>query len=357
MKIKKLFKDLISKFNKLKQKNKKIKTKKHFSFVALICLTLAVSTVNAEANSTQVVGAFQERACTFSSADSSREDAVTVGSRFYELLFGKKEKRQTKEQIFLCPGGDAFGVKICGSGVTVAKVVTDIGGDALKTDDIILSINKKEVTTVSEVRDMIRTSGGEPLSFEIMRDEKKISLVLTPMSIGSEYHLGVILADGASGIGTITYYDPVTLEFGGLGHGISGKDSPSPLKMTKGLVTGVLLAGAARGEPSHPGELRGVLTDKHLGELYSNTECGVFGKLTKDAIKDASAPIPIAERSEVKEGAATIISTVKSGKKSEYSIEISNIDYSSEGTKSFRIKVTDDTLLALTGGIVRGMGV
>ena len=28
---------------------------------------------------------------------------------------------------------------------------------------------------------------------------------------------------------------------------------------------------------------------------------------------------------------------------------------SSEGTKSFKIEVTDETLLALTGGIVRGM--
>ena len=48
-------------------------------------------------------------------------------------------------------------------------------------------------------------------------------------------------------------------------------------------------------------------------------------------------------------------SAEKNGKKAEYKIEIYDIDSSSNESKSFKIRVTDDTLLALTGGIVRGM--
>ena len=58
---------------------------------------------------------------------------------------------------------------------------------------------------------------------------------------------------------------------------------------------------------------------------------------------------------QIKLGEAEIISTVKNGKKASYKIEIVDIDKSSTGSKSFRIKVTDPMLITLTGGIVRGM--
>jgi len=68
-----------------------------------------------------------------------------------------------------------------------------------------------------------------------------------------------------------------------------------------------------------------------------------------------SNTLPIASRDEVHEGAATIVSTLKNGKKAEYTIEIFDVDRSSCGSKSFRIRATDKSLRALTGGIVRGM--
>ena len=57
----------------------------------------------------------------------------------------------------------------------------------------------------------------------------------------------------------------------------------------------------------------------------------------------------------VKEGAAKILSTVRSGHTAAYDVTIREIDYSSDGTKSFTIHVEDPALIALTGGIVRGM--
>jgi stage IV sporulation protein B len=98
--------------------------------------------------------------------------------------------------------------------------------------------------------------------------------------------------------------------------------------------------------------------DKSLGSLILNTECGVFGILNASAnekICSDSSLLPIGRRDEVKEGEATIISTVKNGKKDFYTISIESIDRNSDGSKSFRIKVTDPALIALTGGIVRGM--
>ena len=292
--------------------------------------------------------------------DSKEVDGtVAVGSRLLELIFGKKETEKSYEDIKLCPGGDAFGVKICGSGVTVTKVVTELSSGHLMVEDKILSIDRRSVSTIEEVKEILNGSGGKSLSFEILRGGKTISAEIEPRCAGGEYHLGVLLSDGASGIGTITYYVPESYEFGGLGHGICSQDSGEVLKMTRGQATGVILAGTSRGEASKPGELRGVLTDKNLGTIYANTKCGVFGKLEVGAIKDSDVreAIPVAKKADVHTGDASIISTVKNGKRAEYKIEIKDIDYSSDGTKSFRIKVTDDTLIAMTGGIVRGMGV
>ena len=286
----------------------------------------------------------------------SDEDGALVGSRLYELIFGSGKDKKSYKDIKLCPGGDAFGVKICGSGVTVTKVITELSAGVLKPDDRIISINKTDVYTVDEVKKIVNSSGGRALSFEILRDGKTHVAQITPRCAGGEYHLGVILSDGASGIGTVTYYDPETYEFGGLGHGICSADGKEVLKMTRGQVTGVILAGASRGAPTKPGELRGVLTDRHLGTLYANTSMGVFGKLERGAFAESEhGALPIASRDEVKEGEATIISTVKNGKRCEYKIALTDIDHSSDGTKCFRIKVTDDALIAITGGIVRGM--
>ena len=322
--------------------------------------TIVQDTVSLGAKADTVPAIAYESGEVFSALSNSNgtdEEDFTVSSRLLELIFGKGKTKQKGSLIKLCPGGDAFGVKIYGSGITVTKVVTELSSGLLKVDDKILSIDKKTVFSIDDVKQILNSSGGKTLSFEISRGGKNETVKIAPACAGGEYHLGVILSDGASGIGTVTYYDPITYEFGGLGHGICASDSSEVLKMSRGTVTGVILAGATRGESSKPGELRGVLTDKNLGSLSKNTKCGVFGKLDPSAIKNAdeNSAIPVAAKSEVHTGEATIFSTVKNGKRAEYKIEITDINYSSDGTKSFRIKVTDEALIALTGGIVRGM--
>ena len=91
------------------------------------------------------------------------------------------------------------------------------------------------------------------------------------------------------------------------------------------------------------------------GDIYTNTECGLFGRLDKIPDIINATPIKIAHREDVHEGDATILSTVKAGGTKEYKIKILDIDKNSTETKSFKIKVTDPTLIAITGGVVRGM--
>ena len=238
---------------------------------------------------------------------------VRISSRIWELIFGKDKKKEEKDDtgtVLLIPGGSIFGARIKQSYLCVS----DPGAiKELKVADKIVSANGKAIATAQDLK------------------------------------------DGAAGIGTVTYVDPKTGEFGGLGHGICDPETGELIEMKSGAVTGVILGGVKRGEAGKPGELSGILTEKISGTLYANTECGVFGKLDNIPENLNTVPIEIATRSEVREGEATIYSTVKNGQFKEFKVEISEINHASTGTKSFKIKATDPTLIAITGGVVRGM--
>ncbi len=283
---------------------------------------------------------------TESEATSALSENVKVGSRFWELFFGSEETKT------LIVSGDVFGVKIKQS---YASIVEAPGVPALRCGDYITAINNKKVHSAKEIKDMIGTSGGKSVTVEALRGKEIIKLELVPKLEGGEYHLGITLKDVAAGIGTITFIDPKTGEFGGLGHGICDSESGKVIEMQNGQALEVVLGGIHKGECGSPGELSGIMTDKVIGNLNVNTEVGVFGTINKENISELGEIFEVAKKSEVKAGEATIISTVKNGKKAEYKIEIYDVDQSSTGSKSFKIRVKDPALVAITGGIVRGM--
>ncbi|MBR2972247.1 MAG: SpoIVB peptidase [Clostridia bacterium] len=277
------------------------------------------------------------------------ESEIKVKSRLIELLFGKTED---EEPIMLIPGGAIFGAKIKQSYVSVQNPgeIKD-----LKPGDKIISLNGRKISSVGDVKEFIESLDEKSITLVCERGGKEVTVKITPKKQDGEYKLGLILKDGAAGIGTITYIDPKTGTFGGLGHGICDTDTGEVIKLSNGQVCGVILSGVKKGENGRPGELSGLLTDKVSGDIYTNTECGLFGRLDKIPDMINATPIKIAHREDVHEGDATILSTVKAGGTKEYKIKILDIDKNSTETKSFKIKVTDPTLIAITGGVVRGM--
>ena len=284
---------------------------------------------------------------------ASSDDSVILGSRIWDLL--AKDARAANDddgRIQLIVGGGVFGTRIKETHVAVSSADD---GSVLKGGDRIISINGKDVSSIAEIREILSGCGGDTLNIVCKRGSRSVTLKCTPKSVGDEYRLGAVLREGSAGIGTITYVDPETGEFGGLGHGICDAESGKIIDTSGGTVTDVILGGVVKGESGKPGELSGILTDRPMGEIYSNNECGVFGKLTSLPRGAAATLMPIAHRNEVKAGAATILSTLKNGATMEYKVELSEIKSGSLGTKCFRVKVTDPALLAISAPIVRGM--
>lgn len=160
-----------------------------------------------------------------------------------------------------------------------------------------------------------------------------------------------------AGIGTMTFYDPQSGTFGALGHGVTDVDTGQLLPLDHGSIMDASVKAVKKGERASPGELKGDFDlTRDSGTLYANTECGIFGKLSaEDAAKIVGAALPIAKKDEVKTGKATILATVSGNETREYDIEIEKIYSPSGSTRNLLLHVTDEELLAQTGGVVQGM--
>lgn len=263
-------------------------------------------------------------------------------------------------------GGMPFGVsfstgelKIGGfDEVKTEKGVCSPAKDAgLLENDIIVKVNGKEIKSALDITVAVKTSEGKEMQFDVKRGEDDLSVKVSPAFSGEtgDWRLGLLIEDGAAGLGTVTYIEEDTGRFGGLGHGILKGDAAELCDLGKGTVTEVTVSGVVKGTKGKPGELKGEFHSEKLGVVTANTEVGVFGYITEKAECFQGEKISLGRGETVENGGATVYCTVDNGGVCEYGVEITCIEGSGEGSKNFLLTVTDMSLIEKTGGIVRGM--
>ncbi len=263
-------------------------------------------------------------------------------------------------------GGVPFGVKFYSEGLVVVgfcEVPTESGAvnpayDAgLRVNDKITHVNGAPVKTSEELASRIECTPNE-IVITYTRGNVSGTAILSPaVSIeDGRRRTGMWVRDTTAGIGTVTFVDPDSGMFAGLGHGICDSETGELLKMERGVVVDVKISGIEKGVSGTPGELKGYFTSEKSGVLLKNTACGVFGVFSEisDELKD-NPHLEVADRADVKTGEASIICTLEDGEAAEYAIVIKEINENSRDNRSFLIEVTDKTLLEKTGGIVQGM--
>ena len=260
-------------------------------------------------------------------------------------------------------GGTLFGASMLTDGVpivSVDSVETEVGVKApayeagLKVRDIIKEINGVKVTTSAQVTSFITESEGNALSVTFLRGEKTKNVRLIPVK-GKDgvFRAGIWIRDSAAGIGTVTYIEPETLEFGGLGHGVCDGDASALLPLLRGSVSEVELKGIVKGKCGVPGEIKGAFKGGKLGALIKNTRTGVYG-IFASLPEGVGERIAVADKSEVREGEANVRCSV-SGHPEYYKVKLSKINRDSDSGKNFVVEIVDERLLSITGGIVQGM--
>lgn len=270
-------------------------------------------------------------------------------------------------QTMLIPSGKPFGIKILTEGVMVVGLNGIETTNGLKNPakeagiqigDVIHSINGQEVKSNQDIAQLVQQAGANEIEVSLTNQNNKEKTVhLTPVKsiTDGEYKAGIWVRDSSAGIGTITFCEPETNIFGGLGHPVCDVDTGMILPISSGEIVGATISGVKKGTSGHPGELIGSFTsDKPIGTVSYNTEMGVFGSLNQT--EEVHQPIPLGLKQDIHTGEATIYTTISGSQPKEYKIEIESIDMNEKNaSKNMVIKITDPALIEETGGIVQGM--
>ena len=281
-------------------------------------------------------------------------------------LFGFIPVRKIVAKIFpeeeVYVGGNPIGISLnaqCGIVVSQSnfgKENKTVASKVLKEGDVIYKINGEEVNTLDDITTQIERSEGGKICIEFYRNDKLCKAnVNATKDVNENYKLGITVKDDVSGIGTLTYVNSKTAQFGALGHPIC-KNAES-IELAEGSIYDCKLLGIEKGAINNPGQLKGVFVEgKNIkGEIKTSNNFGVYGKLDDFSIIDTNKVAMLGGRLSVSPGKAKIISSI-SGIREEYEIEIIRAySQNTEKDKSFVFRVTDERLLELTGGIVQGM--
>ena len=261
-----------------------------------------------------------------------------------------------RAERLLIPVGRVIGIQLQSGSVTVAAFDDALGAAAreagLRIGDEIVKINDCGITCARDVRTVLEQSGSAAV-LTVRRGSRLSTVPVKLTESGGQPRLGVYLRQGIAGIGTVTWYDPVTKLFGTLGHGVSdGKGKL--INMTAGQAFEAEILSVTKGKCGDPGQLKGSAdTGNICGTLLRNTPQGVFGTTDRGW---PGTGLPAAGYNEIKTGPAVILSSVDNGGPREYSVEILKI-YPEDRSdcRNLLLRVTDPDLLAATGGIVQGM--
>ena len=227
----------------------------------------------------------------------------------------------------------------------------------LKRGDIITAIDNKQVVSISDVDNiMAGNTDGKDVVVSYKRGMNAEMCTVYPVreECSGKYKLGYWLKDKIFGLGTVTFLCENKV-FAALGHSIIDDETGVKFDCLSGSVYECKLIGVEKGKSGQPGRLKGKCVNCMYpkGALAANDNVGLYGRYTGDI--SSNGKYEIASSSEVKIGGAKIMSTVENNPQL-FDIEIVRAfkqNHSSE--KGMVIKIIDQKLLSLTGGIVQGM--
>ena len=311
---------------------------------------------------------------TISETQETSSENYNVSNMEFKL-FGMVPVKTTNitriEDIEVVPVGKIIGLKLYTNGVLVVgkSEIEDLNNNMIKpyesTDivegDTILSINNQKVESIETLKRIVNNSKGENLNIILSRNGTTFTSSMKAIqSKNKEYKLGLWVKDAATGVGTMTFYEPKSKSFAVLGHGITDSDTDTLINIDYGELVTSRIISIQKGKTDSPGEIKGtILNQQKIGVVNKNTQFGIYGSLENltSLNIDSSQAIKVASRDEISLGDAKILCSLDTNNKAEeYSIDIEKIYFDNDyNNKSMLIRITDERLIEKTGGIIRGL--
>lgn len=296
---------------------------------------------------------------------------IVFGSIYVSYLINLYESQAAVSKIktgLVIPGGMPVGLYLETNGVMVIgteKIKNQKGEyvepakNLVKKGDYIMEINHQAVESKGQIIELLQKTSNNIVFLKLRRNMEYINInVKVATDEKGDEKLGIWVKDDAQGLGTITFLTGQS-KFGALGHGIQDTNTGEIIEISKGTLYETSIQNIIKGKSGFPGGLEGmIIYNKYnvIGEITKNNESGIYGNIEKiDRLFENQEAVPVASKNEIKKGKASIRCCVE-GEVKEYQIEITDINHKPrELNKGIEIKVTDEELLEITGGIVQGM--
>lgn len=275
---------------------------------------------------------------------------------------------RTLPNVFV--GGQSIGILMQTDGVTIVgfSPITDANGVSvnpateagLQTGDFITKINDIVITGDEQLAEVVNEAGknGTICQINYSRNNKEMETELRPLfcSDTNSYRIGLYVRDNTTGVGTMTFYEPISGIYGALGHEITDiqQDASSG---ELGSIVRAPIQGIKIGQAGSPGEKIGIFIGESTGNISKNTVYGLFGNL--NSIPETlycDEQMPVAASDQVQTGEAEILTVIEGETIESFTINIvKTMENYKSGGKGMIIEITDQKLIDKTGGIIQGM--
>lgn len=308
------------------------------------------------------------RGSTAAVSGSSETGSANQTLRLFGMLPVKTVRTVASATRTVTVSGAPFGVKMFADGALVVAFsdqLTALGTEnpakeaGLRLGDVIVSAAGQAIHGNEELSMAITSAEGDPIEVVFSRDGVQHTCTLTPVRDRDSgvWRAGVWVRDSSAGIGTLTFVDTEYGTFAGLGHAVSDSDTGADFPLLSGEIVPVTIIGVQKGAAGAPGELQGEFSGAAaLGTVSANDATGVYGTLQNPAAAVTGQVMPVAEIQQVAPGPAQILTTIDGTAPQWYDVTIERINMTAgDPNRNLLIRVTDDRLLSVTGGIVQGM--
>lgn len=262
-------------------------------------------------------------------------------------------------------GGDSVGIEVGYDGVLITGTYMIENSTqkydpstVLKPGDIIKEINGTKITSLLDMQNEIIKYKQEynQIPVKIIRNNTEIkeNLITLFDSNSGSFKSGLYVKDKIVGVGTLTFYLPDNQTFGALGHEIYDMDLKQQAQIKSGTIYESNVSSISKGQPKIAGEKHAVIAyDKPLGTIEKNVTIGIYGEVNEKIDKER---MEWANQDEIQLGEAQIYTVVNGDKVESFTIEITKLNpQDQQSIKGIEFIVTDDRLIAISGGIVQGM--
>lgn len=260
---------------------------------------------------------------------------------------------------YIIPGGETLGIDVKSDGIMVIGFYKvsgkyNKGSIELKSGDYILEVNGTKVYTVDDLTEAIEEKVSDSVvTLTFKRKDKIKTTDLSLIESNGIYKTGLYVKDNITGIGTLSYVDPETKIFGALGHEIVESNSNSIVEIRTGTIFKNEITSIDKSVNGSPGSKNAKFEYQTVfGNVIKNTNYGIYGSYL--------APLPnkelieVAQKEEVQVGNAKIYTVLEGNKIESFDIDIKSINEKNK-IKNMTFQITDENLIAKTGGVVQGM--